>query len=158
MTDATLCRAVTVFAAAHFQAVHGPSTHQIDIYALKGMVISSINESLLSSTRSISDEIIGAIIKLAAFEGLFGDRNACEMHMKGLGQIVLLRGGLPSLGLHGLLERMLLWTDANASRAAGFDLFFDKSDFPTAVPHPQPDPYWMSAARHDSIAMSSTRG
>ena len=146
-----------LFAAAFYQASNGPLAPQIDLYVLKGMAIRSVNASLLSSNRSINDELIGAVVNLAAFEAFFGDRDAYATHMAGLQKIIQLRGGLETLGLDGLLQRILLWVDANASQVTGLNLFFDNNNFPTSIPHPQPNAYWSSAARHDSIATPRAR-
>ena len=54
--------------------------------------------------------------------------------------MVSLRGGLPALGLDGLLERILLWIDVNAAHITGSHVFFDTAAFPSTARHPRPDP------------------
>jgi len=138
-----------LLAAAHYEAEHGSNSHGFDIFALRSMAISGMNEHLLSPVSSLSDELVGAILHVAAYEALFGDRDAFAMHMNGLRKIVQLRGGLSTLGLDGLLERMILWVDANACFATGLDIFFNKNDFPTHVNHP-PLNLALFGARRDS--------
>lgn len=77
---------------------------------------------------------------MGAYESLFGDTEAFTTHMRGLQQMVRLRGGLGSLGVASVLERMLLWVDSNGSYATGFDVFFDETNFPSAFQHPTPNP------------------
>ncbi|GAB7337694.1 hypothetical protein MBLNU457_g2980t1 [Dothideomycetes sp. NU457] len=149
LTNATLLHSVMLLGASHYESEHGSNSHGFDIFALRSMAISGMNEHLLSPTSSLSDELVGSILHVAAYEALFGDRDAFAMHMSGLQKIVELRGGLSTLGLDGLLERMLLWVDVNASFATGFDIFFNKRDYPTPTEHP---PLNMSlfGARRDS--------
>jgi len=138
-----------LLAASHYESEYGSNNHGFDIFALRSMAISGMNEHLLSPASSLSDELVGAILHVAAYEALFGDRNAFAMHMSGLQKIVELRGGLSTLGLDGLLERMLLWVDVNASFATGFDIFFNKRDYPTPTEHP-PLNLALFGARRDS--------
>lgn len=52
-----------------------------------------------------------------------------------------LRGGLSTLGLNGLLERMLVWIDLNAAHLTGTKVILGTEDFPTEVHFAAPDPY-----------------
>ena len=52
-----------------------------------------------------------------------------------------LRGGLPTLGLNGLLERMLVWIDVNAAHLTGMPTILGGEDLPTKVVFAAPDPY-----------------
>lgn len=55
-----------------------------------------------------------------------------DIHMQGLARVISLRGGLTSLGLNGLLHRIVVWIDHNAAFL---------HDFPTSVAgEPLPDP------------------
>ena len=78
-------------------------------------------------------------MKMAAYEAIFGEADAYKAHMAGLQRMIVLRGGLPALGVNGLLERMILWIDCNASQLLGCDWTFDKRWFPTTVMHPPTD-------------------
>lgn len=49
------------------------------------------------------------------------------MYMIGMSQIVRLRGGLDSLGLDGLLTRMIVWLDFNYAMIYGTDVVFEES-------------------------------
>ncbi|KAF2221604.1 hypothetical protein BDZ85DRAFT_19049 [Elsinoe ampelina] len=140
LTDTTLLHSVLLLAAAHCSSVKGPGVHNIDIITLRGMALRSINDSLHDPAKSLSDELIGAVLSVATYEAMFGDSETYATHMKGLQKLVTLKGGLHTLGLDGLLERMLLMVDANASYITGYEVFFSKNEFPSAVPHPFPDP------------------
>ncbi|KAL8773385.1 MAG: hypothetical protein Q9209_001779 [Squamulea sp. 1 TL-2023] len=95
------------------------------LYKLKQNAITSINRGLRNPDLAISDQLIGAVAKMAAYEaGFAGDEAQYHVHMRGLTKMVELRGGLESLGLNGLLARMLLWIDLNAAFLLKTHLYF----------------------------------
>ncbi|KAK5711494.1 hypothetical protein LTR17_018369 [Elasticomyces elasticus] len=138
-TDAAPYYAVMLVATSHYERSRGAKAHVIDPLQLRGMAIREINCALRDSVRATSDHLIAAVAHLACFEALCGNRNAFNTHMTGLLRIVSMRGGLPTLGLNGLLERLLLWIDANATHLLGTRLYFDKAAFPTTAVHPRPN-------------------
>ncbi|KAL8647891.1 MAG: hypothetical protein Q9226_006242 [Calogaya cf. arnoldii] len=92
---------------------------------MKQQAITAINRGLQDPTLATSDQLIGAVAKMAAYEaGFAGDEGQYHMHMKGLVKMVELRGGLGSLGLNGLLARMLFWIDRNAAFLLQTHLYF----------------------------------
>lgn len=140
MTDAAPLHAVMLLASSHYGKVRDSRLHAIDLLQLRGMAIREINGALEDPNRATSDQLIAAVAKMASYEALFGDRDIFNTHMTGLTRMVTLRGGLPNLGLDGLLERILLWIDINATLIVGRHPYFDKAAFPTAAVHPRPDP------------------
>lgn len=156
LTDPASVHAVMLIAASHYGRIRGSKSHTIDLLQLRGLAISQINRALAEEGRGTSDQLIAAVAKMASYEALFGDRSICNTHMQGLTRMVSLRGGLPALGLDGLLERLILWIDSNTSHITGNRLYFDKSAFPPSsalVTHPQPDPTRFAAgglSRHSS--------
>ncbi|KAI4246237.1 MAG: hypothetical protein LQ352_006431 [Teloschistes flavicans] len=91
----------------------------------KEHAISSINRALRGTNPIITDRLIGAAAKMAAYEaGFAGDEKQYHVHMKGLMKMVELRGGLDSLGMNGLLARMLLWVDLNAAYVLKTETYF----------------------------------
>lgn len=139
-TDPAPLNAVMLVAASHYTDTRGPRSHTIDLLQLRGMAIREINGALEDHVRATSDQLIAAVAKMAMYEALFGDRSIFNTHMTGLLRMVSLRGGLPALGLEGLLERVLLWVDSNSAHITGSHIYFDKAAFPTAAVHPRPDP------------------
>lgn len=140
LTDRASLHAVMLMAASHYTNVKGPRSHSIDLLQLRGMAIREINDALEDPQRATSDQLIAAVAKMASYEALFGDQQIFNTHMTGLLRMVSLRGGLPALGLGGLLERILLWIDANASHITGAKIYFDSAAFPASARHPRPDP------------------
>ena len=141
LTDPAPLHAVMLMAASHYGNVRGSRSHTIDILQLRGMAIREINGALEDPQRATSDQLIAAVAKMASYEALFGDRKIFNTHMTGLLRMVSLRGGLPALGLDGLLERILLWIDSNAAHITGSHIYFDKAAFPSTANHPRPDPH-----------------
>jgi len=127
-------------AASHYGNARGSRSHTIDLLQLRGMAIRAINRALEDPVRATSDQLIAAVAEMACYEAIFGDRTIFNTHMTGLLRMVSLRGGLPSLGLDGLLERILLWIDANAAHVTNSHIYFDRAAFPSSFAHPQPDP------------------
>lgn len=149
MTDAAPYHAVMLVATSHYSRSRGANAHAIDPLQLRGMAIREINRALEDPIRATSDHLIAAVAHMACYESLCGNRDVFNTHMTGLLRIVSMRGGLPTLGLYGLLERILLWIDANATHMVGTHLYFDKAAFPTAAVHPQPNPRLFAGVQHD---------
>ncbi|KAH8659318.1 hypothetical protein BGZ60DRAFT_122063 [Tricladium varicosporioides] len=71
-----------------------------------------------------SDSTIATVSCLANIENLNGASASARVHVNGLRKMVELRGGLESLGMRGILRRMVLWTDlCNAARSNTAPLF-----------------------------------
>ncbi|KAL9601511.1 MAG: hypothetical protein Q9219_002463 [cf. Caloplaca sp. 3 TL-2023] len=118
---------VWMFTMTHYVPTHQTRGDPEVLSRMKENAIASINRALKDPKLAISDEVIGAVAKMAAYEaGFTGDEKQYHIHMKGLSKMVELRGGLKSLGLNGLLARMLLFIDAN-----GAFLLKTKQYFPT---------------------------
>lgn len=113
----------------------------IDLLALKARALSEINTALATPDRAITDAMIGAVAKIAAYEALFGTSATFAAHMRGLRMMLKLRGGLSTLGLNGLLERMLVWIDLNAAHLTGMSVTLGDKALPTQVHFAAPDPY-----------------
>lgn len=139
MTDPAPLHAVMLVAASHYSRMRGIRSHSIDLLQLRGMAIREINRALEDPVRATSDQMVAAVAEMARYEILFGDRKIFNTHMTALLRMVSLRGGLPGLGLDGLLERILLWIDANAAQITGSHLYFDRAAFPSTAQHPRPD-------------------
>ncbi|KAK0882159.1 hypothetical protein LTR87_004114 [Friedmanniomyces endolithicus] len=141
VTDAASFHAVLLVATTHYRRQRGAHVHAIDPLQLRGMAIREINQALEDPVRATSDQLIAAVAHMACFEALCGDRDGFNTHMMGLLPLVSMRGGLSALGLDGLLERILLWIDANATHIVGTRLYFTRATVPTIFAvHPRPDP------------------
>ena len=141
MTEAATMYAVLLMAASHYCIVNPSRAALIDLLHLKARALSEINAALADPKRAITDSMIGAVMKMAAYEAIFGDSAVFNAHMRGLQMMLKIRGGLSTLGLNGLLERMLVWIDLNAAHLTGMPLMMGGEDLPTLVSFAAPDPY-----------------
>lgn len=145
MTDPATLHALLLLSGTHYSRTRGSHSHPIDLLRLQGMAISEINRALADPSRATSNALIAAVAQMARYEALFGDRDIFNTHMTGLLRIVALRGGLVNLGMDGLLERLLLWIDANTAYFLGGRVYFDPGAYPASTTHPRPDPVKFSA-------------
>jgi hypothetical protein len=118
-----------LLAAANFASINNIATLGCHILRMKHDAISAINKTLLDDKRRASDCLIGAVAKLASFEAMHGDVPSYKMHMDGLMRMLELRGGLDSLGLGGLLGRIVVWIDLNSSFLLNVPRYFPGATF-----------------------------
>lgn len=141
MSSAAAMYSVLLMAASHYCSINSSKGALINLLHLKARALSEINMCLASPDRAVSDAVIGAVVKMAAYEAIFGDSEVFAAHMKGLQMMLKLRGGLSGLGLNGLLERMVVWIDLNGAHLTGLSRQFGNDDFPSKVVFAAPDPY-----------------
>lgn len=130
-----------LLAVSHYASLQShPISMKTDLLGLRCEAVSSINRSLEGQLpEAVHDALIGAIAKMASYEAMFGSLENYNIHMQGLVRVITLRGGLISLGLNGLLSRIVVWIDRNVA-------FFHRSatyQFPGAAFVPDehlPDP------------------
>jgi hypothetical protein len=151
MTEPVLFLVIMLLAASnHASARSLPSTfpgndNQTVAQRLLGLrceAMRSLNQALGSQPTSfcISDAIIGAIAKMASYEAMFGTLDNYRVHMRALTWAVNLRGGLDSLGLNGLLRRIVIWIDRNGAFLHGSELYFPGATFAPGQPLPEVNP------------------
>ncbi|KAL8967172.1 MAG: hypothetical protein Q9183_003038 [Haloplaca sp. 2 TL-2023] len=141
IADQAVLDVVVLTAATHYVMVNRTTCEAKTLYKLKEEAISSINRSLQKPDPVVTDQLIGAVAKMAAYEaGFAGDELQYHVHMRGLMKMVELRGGLESLGLNGLLARMLLWIDLNAAFLLKTKLYFSHVDALPGHTVPPPNP------------------
>ena len=135
MTDPATFNVVLLLAASNYLSLATFHPGVPSLYAFKQNAITSVNEALRDPKRHLSDQVIGAVAKLASYEAMFGDRRTFDIHMAGLQKMVLLRGGLDRLGLSGLLERIVLWIDNNSAFLYNSARLYFLSE-PSFIPNP----------------------
>jgi hypothetical protein len=127
MTEPALFSVIILLSASHYASLQSdPGNIRIDLLRLRCEAISSINHSLdyFQGPQSTHDALIGAIAKMASYEAMFGRLENYAIHMQGLVRAIHLRGGLTSLGLNGLLHRVVVWIDRNAAFLHGSARYF----------------------------------
>jgi len=73
----------------------------------KGHAIKLLNEHMQSRT-STSDEVIAGVVQLIVNEWYWGETNDLRAHLRGLSQMIKVRGGFRTLGLHGLISKLAI--------------------------------------------------
>ena len=116
--DATF-NVVLLTAASHYAIFHGliGNSHikEMLLY-LKCQTYAAVNQLISTSSPELhSDSLIGAVAKLASYEAMFGTPELYHLHIRNLQVMINARGGLDTLGLDGLLQRMVLWIDINSA-------------------------------------------
>ncbi|KAF5976383.1 hypothetical protein FBULB1_6942 [Fusarium bulbicola] len=114
LSDEAPFQAVLLLSAANKSSVSGTSIPPNYILQLRLQAISSIN-ALMATRNDTSDALVGAVAKMASFEAMHGGIESYRIHMQGLYDMVEKRSGLDSLGLNGLLRRIIIWIDLNSS-------------------------------------------
>jgi hypothetical protein len=127
MTEAATFQVIMLLAASHFASLQHSRDHGPSLLQLKSKAISLISNALAKD--GPSDQLIGAVAKMASYEAMFGDQISYGEHMKGLVKMIELRGGLSSLGLNGMLAKICIWIDCNSAVLHNSPLHF------TSVPH-----------------------
>ncbi len=141
VADQAMLNVVILTATSNYVSVHQTQCTPEVLWKLKEDALASVNRGLQDPQLATSDQMIRAVVKMAAYEaGFTGDEKQYRIHMSGLTKMVELRGGLGSLGLNGLLARMLLWVDLNAAFILNTKTYFSH---PNALPghtgaHPNP--------------------
>lgn len=136
--------ATLLMAASHYCAVSPPQAKgQIDLLCLKSRALHEINKAMRhpDPCYALSDGVIAAVMKMAAYEAVFGDPAVYKAHMKGLSLMIDKRGGLHNLGLGGFLERLVVWIDLNAAHLHQSNRTFGNDAFPTSAEFDGPHPF-----------------
>ena len=138
ITEAATLHVVLLTAASHYASSRNIPQISSILFKMKGEAIRSINAGLRNTTEEITDQLIGAVAKMASYEAMFGDPNLFHLHMRAVYRMVKIRGGLETLGLNGLLGRMVLWIDINSSFLLNSTLYF--APLVTLAGHVPPKP------------------
>jgi hypothetical protein len=99
-----------IFTAACYQAEAlkiSPSQSAV-VLRYKCKVISLLNGMLCNKETSTSTEAIAGVVYLAVNEWYWSNYENVQAHMKGLKEMVRLRGGLDQLGMDEFPKRMIL--------------------------------------------------
>lgn len=90
------------------------------VLQIERFLMRSINEALGDPIRGISDQMLIAVALCAAYEIKHGTGACYHIHMRGLVQMIHLRGGLLAIGpTDPYIVRLLTWIDTNTSKIAG---------------------------------------
>ncbi|KAL8392371.1 hypothetical protein RB595_002528 [Gaeumannomyces hyphopodioides] len=94
----------------------------------KGQAIRMLNELLRSSQSSTSDEAITAVIQLILDEWYWGETSDLRAHLRGLREMIRLRGGIRCLGMNGLVGKLAIVADVAIALSSEVAPFLRKGD------------------------------
>jgi hypothetical protein len=80
---------------------------QTSAMKLKGNAISTLNRSL-QSEKWISDEALAGVVQFVSIEWFFGGPEVVQAHLRGLREMLRLRGGFSSSGVGMLVTKVAL--------------------------------------------------
>ncbi|KUJ17475.1 uncharacterized protein LY89DRAFT_54360 [Mollisia scopiformis] len=120
------------YSATRFQQQRGKNATESVYYLMKS--ISAVKEDLASSSKQVSDSTIATVASLANIENLDGNPQSAILHLNGMKQMVDMRGGLDSLGMRGILKRVVLWADLCGAARLQTNPRFPLLEFPDMPP------------------------
>lgn len=106
-------------------------SRQSHLLHLKDFLIRSINNALKDGQRCVSNHLLICICLLASYDAKYESslHSNYHTHMRGLVQMIKIRGGLKAIGVDTpWVERVLIWTDVNSSKIAGVQPYFSTID------------------------------
>lgn len=140
ISDLAIFQTILLLSASNAASIKSDLYSRSQVLRLKADAIQSINAAVTSERLWTSDAMIGAVAKMAGFEAMHGNLQSYRMHMAGLVRILELRGGLNSLGLGGLLRRIIVWIDLNSAFLLNVDRYFPSHTFEGEVEINEPNP------------------
>jgi hypothetical protein len=78
------------------------------VVAQKGRAIHMLNEHLRSQPMQTSDAAVAGVVQLIVDEWYWGETADLNAHLRGLREMIRLRGGFHNLGMHGLLAKLVI--------------------------------------------------
>jgi hypothetical protein len=101
---------LAIFTASCYQseAQKIPPSQSAVVLGYKLKSISLLNEMLRNKETSTCSEAITAVTYLVTSEWYWSNYENVQAHMRGLKEMVRLRGGLGDLGMNGFLRKMII--------------------------------------------------
>jgi hypothetical protein len=108
--DPALLHSTICSAGGHLALLEGTFGPENSEYLThKTETIRIVNGRMTDLSQATTDETLGAIALLVTDQVVDGDYREMAVHMQGLAKLVNLRGGLPALGMKGLLAGEIQW-------------------------------------------------
>jgi len=131
---------IVLFSASHYAAQREDRAFAETILSLKQRALDGIIQSLSAAKGMVRDELVAATAKMASYEAIYGNEEAYHSHMRGVEDMLRVRGGLHTLGLDGFLSRLLIFIDTNSAFLLNTHLHLQGSSFPRLEPFVLPNP------------------
>ncbi|KAN0098979.1 hypothetical protein V8E51_014642 [Hyaloscypha variabilis] len=111
ISDAALFHAVLCFSSSLVDTSNGLKTAGPTTLVHMNSAIKLVSEALNNREQALSDKLLATICMITASHIIFKDYAGLERHLKGIDQIIELRGGIDSLRTSPLVYRLILWGD-----------------------------------------------
>lgn len=143
--DPALIATAVLIAAGHMLAIrNAPMSQNISrcIYELRNFVIAHLNSAIQDPERAISDPLLVAVLILATHEGFQGSVDNYHIHMRGLIQMINMRGGLHKLDeSQPYIKKLIIWQDTNVATIMKCKPYYfsakNSAEAPTVTPNPR---------------------
>lgn len=87
-----------------------PPSQSAIVLQYKIKCINLLNEMLSNKETAMSNEALAGVVYLMINEWYRGNPDGVQKHMRGLKEMVRMRGGLDDLGMSGFLRKVILWS------------------------------------------------
>lgn len=91
----------------------------LGLLRMRQFAINAIQKAMQEQGDALTDQLVLAVAYFVAYESIYGSIASYKVHLKGLEDMIVLRGGFASLGVDGLVEAVILYIDANAAGLMG---------------------------------------
>ncbi|KAH8657613.1 hypothetical protein BGZ60DRAFT_531765 [Tricladium varicosporioides] len=115
-----------------------------------------LNEVIRNPETAITDETISTVMFVALVISVTGEPEEVQAHIKGLKQMVKMRGGIQDFTSHSILMLMLCTTNHTSAVLAESPLFARPASTPTSSPQPSTSGHTSPSYLQHSLPLSST--
>jgi hypothetical protein len=77
----------------------------------RGNALRMLRQALVKSDAEVEDAILFTVVALLAFDMIYMDWTSFEAHLKGLRQLIKIKGGADNLGWHGWFSSTYIWAE-----------------------------------------------
>lgn len=77
----------------------------------RGNALRMLRQALVKPDAEVEDAILFTVVALLAFDMIYMDWTSFEAHLKGLRQLIKIKGGADNLGWHGWLSSTYIWAE-----------------------------------------------
>ncbi|PMD29986.1 hypothetical protein L207DRAFT_233190 [Hyaloscypha variabilis F] len=109
--DPAMFHALLTVSSSLMDSSYGRKTPSTRTLEHMGSAITLVNESLNDSQQATRDRVLLTICLMTASHCIFKDYSNHELHVNGMHQIILLRGGIENIRASLLIYRIILWAD-----------------------------------------------
>ncbi|KAH8891632.1 hypothetical protein GQ53DRAFT_648249, partial [Thozetella sp. PMI_491] len=118
---------ISIYMASCFLITTGKLDRSGFIQA-KCRALQQLNEMLASKVYATSDTAVVAVAKMIFADLCYGEVEYTSMHLRGLREMIRIRGGLSSLGMGGVITQMVVVGDFTAALTCEIPLLLEHLD------------------------------